>query len=85
VLPPHPKRAGNRIDFGRIHFAMREGRKAGGIMVVHGEDEDLVPVQLRAASARKGAWREATSISSTPKLSELLAFKRTIALARMLW
>ena len=36
VLPPHPKRAGNRIDFGRIHLAMEKVAKAGGIMVVHG-------------------------------------------------
>ena len=42
ILPPHPKRAGNRLDFGRIGFAMEKVAAHGGIMVVHGEDEDLV-------------------------------------------
>jgi dihydropyrimidinase len=42
VLPPHPRRAGNRLDFGRIHLAMEQVAAHGGIMAVHGEDEDLV-------------------------------------------
>src|SRR5262245_18918629 len=37
VLPPHPRRAGHRLDFGRIHHAMEQVAAHGGIMVVHGE------------------------------------------------
>src|SRR5206468_2997730 len=42
ILPPHPKRSGNRIDFGRIQHAMERIAPAGGIMTVHGQDEDIV-------------------------------------------
>src|SRR5262249_58382640 len=42
VLPPHPKRAGNRLDFRRIGVALEKTAQHGGIMVVHGEAEDLV-------------------------------------------
>src|SRR5204862_5222993 len=42
ILPPHPQRPSNRLDFGRIGFAMEKVSAGGGIMVVHGEDEDLV-------------------------------------------
>src|SRR5262245_45450662 len=38
VLPPHPKRGGNRLDFGRIAHAMEKVAAHGGLMVVHGED-----------------------------------------------
>jgi dihydropyrimidinase len=81
VLPPHPKRAGNRIDFGRIHFAMEKVAKAGGIMVVHGEDEDLV--QFNYERFREEGRMEGSNLHLVhTKLSELLAFRRTTALAR---
>ena len=81
VLPPHPKRAGNRIDFGRIHFAMEKVAKAGGIMVVHGEDEDLV--QFNYERFREEGRMEGSNLHLVhTKLSELLAFRRTTALAK---
>jgi len=76
-----PKRAGNRIDFGRIHFAMEKVAKAGGIMVVHGEDEDLV--QFNYERFREEGRLEGSNLHLVhTKLSELLAFRRTIALAK---
>ena len=81
VLPPHPKRAGNRIDFGRIHHAMEKVAAHGGIMVVHGEDEDLV--QWNYERFREEGRIEGSNLHLVhTKLSELLAFRRTIALAR---
>ena len=81
VLPPHPKRAGNRLDFGRIHFAMEKVATAGGIMVVHGEDEDLV--QFNYERFREEGRMEGSNLHLVhTKLSELLAFRRTIALAK---
>jgi dihydropyrimidinase len=83
VLPPHPKRQGNRLDFGRIGFAMEKVAPNGGLMVVHGEDEDLVQFnyeRLRAEGRTDGANLHLVHT----KLSELLAFRRTIALARAL-
>jgi dihydropyrimidinase len=81
VLPPHPKRAGNRIDFGRIHLAMEKVAARDGIMVVHGEDEDLV--QFNYERFREEGRMEGANLHLVhTKLSELLAFQRTIALAR---
>lgn len=81
VLPPHPKRAGNRIDFGRIHLAMEKTAAAGGIMVVHGEDEDIV--QFNYERFRAEGRLDGTNLHLVhSKLSEQLAFRRTIVLAR---
>jgi len=81
VLPPHPKRAGYRIDFGRIHHAMEKVAAHGGIMVVHGEDEDLV--QFNYERFREEGRLDGSNLHLVhTKLSELLAFRRTIALAR---
>jgi dihydropyrimidinase len=81
VLTPHPKRAGNRIDFGRIHFAMEKVAAHGGLMVVHGEDEDLV--QFNYERFREEGRMDGSNLHLVhTKLSELLAFRRTIALAR---
>ena len=81
VLPPHPKRAGNRLDFGRIGLAMEKVAQHGGIMVVHGEDEDLV--QFNYERFREEGRMDGTNMHLVhTKLSELLAFQRTIALAK---
>jgi len=81
VLPPHPKRAGNRLDFGRIGLAMEKVAQHGGIMVVHGEDEDLV--QFNYERFREEGRMDGTNMHLVhTKLSELLAFRRTIALAK---
>jgi len=80
ILPPHPKRAGNRIDFGRIGYAMEKLVAAGGLLVVHGEDDDLVQFNYERfrAEKRMEGWNLHLVHS---KLSELLAFRRTIGLA----
>jgi dihydropyrimidinase len=81
ILPPHPQRTGNRIDFGRIHYAMEKVAARGGIMVVHGEDEDLV--QFNYERFREEKRMEGTNLHLVhSKLSEQLAFRRTIALAK---
>ena len=74
VLPPHPKRAGNRLDFGRIHYAMEKVAPAGGIMVVHGEDEDLVQFNYERFREEKRMEGENLHLVHT-KLSESLAFR----------
>jgi len=81
ILPPHPKRSGNRIDFGRIQHAMERIAAAGGIMTVHGEDEDIVQFNYEKHRA-EGRMDGANLHLVHNKLSELLAFRRTIALAR---
>src|SRR5262252_6011578 len=81
VLPPHPKRQGNRLDFGRIGYLMEKIAPAGGLMVVHGEDEDLV--QFNYEKFRAEGRMDGTNLHLVhTKLSELLAFRRTVTLAR---
>ncbi|HMH54597.1 MAG TPA: amidohydrolase family protein [Candidatus Acidoferrum sp.] len=81
ILPVHPKRTQNRIDFGRIHFAMGKIAAAGGILVVHGEDDDVVQFNYERFRA-EGKLDGSNMHLVHTKLSELLAFRRTIALAR---
>ncbi len=81
VLPPHPKRAGNRLDYGRIQLAMEKAVAHGGLLVVHGEEDDIVQFmyeKLRAEGRMDGANLHLVH----NKLSEALAFRHTIALAR---
>lgn len=80
VLPPHPKRHPYRLDFGRIKLAMEQVAQHDGIMVVHAEDQDLVQFayeQFRHEGRNEG-WLLPEVHS---KLSEHLAFRRTIELA----
>ena len=81
ILPIHPKRPQNRLDFGRIHFAMEKIAAAGGILVVHGEDEDVVQFNYERFRA-EGRLDGANMHLVHTKLSELLAFRRTVTLAR---
>jgi dihydropyrimidinase len=81
ILPIHPKRHQNRIDFGRIHFAMEKIAAAGGILVVHGEDEDVVQFNYERFRA-EGRLDGANMHLVHSKLSEKLAFRRTITLAQ---
>ncbi|MGH7277326.1 MAG: amidohydrolase family protein [Candidatus Rokuibacteriota bacterium] len=81
VLPPHPKRQPNRLDFGRIQRAMEKAAPHGGLMVVHGEDEDLVQFNYERFRAEGRTAGTNLHLVHT-NLSELLAFRRTIALAR---
>ena len=81
ILPPHPKRSGNRLDFGRIHHAMERIAAAGGVLAVHGEDEDVVQFNYEKFRAEGRMGGENMHLVHS-KLSEQLAFHRTITLAR---
>ncbi len=81
ILPPHPKRPTFRLDFGRIQLAMERVARHGGLMVVHGEDDELV--QFNYERFRAEGRMDAVNMHLVhTKLSELLAFRRTIALGR---
>jgi len=80
ILPPHPRRPSNRLDFGRIQLAMERAARAGGLVAVHAEDHDVVQFmyeKLRAEGRLEG-WHLPLVHN---KLSELLSFRRTITLA----
>ena len=80
VLPPHPKRSGYRLDFGRIQLAMEKVAAHGGLMVVHAEDHDIVQFMYEKLTEenRTEGWNLPLVHN---KLSEALAFRRTIRLA----
>jgi dihydropyrimidinase len=81
VLPPHPNRPSFRLDFGRIELAMREAARHGGLMVVHGEDDELV--QTAYERFRAEGRLDGTNMHLVhTKLSEQLAFGRAIGLGR---
>jgi dihydropyrimidinase len=81
VLPPHPRRLPFKLDFGRIGHAMERAARHGGIMVVHAEDDDLV--QFNYEKYRAAGMTHGVNLPHVhSKLSEQLAFERTIALAR---
>ncbi|MBI4246887.1 MAG: amidohydrolase family protein [Candidatus Rokubacteria bacterium] len=80
ILPPHPKRHGNRLDFGRIQLAMEKAARAGGLLAVHAEDHDIV--QFMYEKLREERRLEGFNLPLVHnKLSEMLSFRRTINLA----
>jgi dihydropyrimidinase len=81
VLPPHPQRRPFKLDFGRIGLAMERAAHHGGVMVVHAEDDDLVQFNYERFRA-EGRTDGANLHLVHSKLSEKLAFQRTIELAR---
>jgi dihydropyrimidinase len=80
VLPPHPKRSGYRLDFGRIQLAMEKVAAHGGLMVVHAEDHDIVQFMYEKLTEEKRTEGWNLPLVHN-KLSEALAFRRTIHLA----
>jgi len=81
VLPPHPKRLPFKLDFGRIGHAMERAARDGGILVVHAEDDAIVQFNYEKFFA-EGKTAGANLHLVHSKLSEKLAFNRTIELAR---
>src|SRR5260370_24183038 len=80
VRAPHPRRQPLRLDFGRIQLAMEKAAKYDGIMVVHAEDDDLV--QFNYEKFREEGRTEGANLHLVHnKLSEQLAFRRTIGVA----
>ena len=80
VLPPHPKRHPYRLDYGRIQLAMEKVAPHGGIMVVHAEDHDIVQFMYEKFREEKRTDGWLLPLVHN-KLSEKLAFRRTIQLA----
>jgi dihydropyrimidinase len=81
VLPPVPPRRSYRMDFGRIGLLMDKVAASNGIVVVHGEDDDIV--QFNYEQFNQQGRTAGTNLHLVhSKLSEHLSFARTIQLAR---
>jgi dihydropyrimidinase len=81
VLPPQPPRRSYKMDFGRIGLLMEKVAASNGIVVVHGEDDDIVQFNYEQFN-RQGRTAGANLHLVHSKLSEHLSFARTIQLAR---
>jgi dihydropyrimidinase len=81
VLPPRPPRRSYKMEFGRIGRLMEKVAAGGGIVVVHGEDDDLVQFNYELFT-QEGRTAGANLHLVHSKLSEQLSFARTILLAR---
>jgi dihydropyrimidinase len=81
VLPPVPPRRSYRMDFGRIGLLMDKVAASNGIVVVHGEDDDIVQFNYEQFN-RQGRTAGTNLHLVHSKLSEHLSFARTIQLAR---
>ena len=81
VLPPRPPRRSYKMDFGRIGHLMEKVAANNGIVVVHGEDDDLVQFNYELFN-QQGRTSGANLHLVHSKLSEQLSFARTIQLAR---
>jgi len=80
VLPPHPGRRPFKLDFGRIGRTMEQAARHGGIVTVHAEDDDIV--QFNYERFKEQGLVDGTNLHLVhSKLSEKLAFTRTIQLA----
>jgi dihydropyrimidinase len=80
VLPPRPPRRSYKLDFGRIGRLMDRVSAAGGIVVVHGEDDDLVQFNYELFT-EEGRTAGTNLHLVHSKLSEHLSFARTLLLA----
>lgn len=80
-LPLRPPRRPSKIDFGRIGLLMEKAALNDGIVVVHGEDDDLVQFNYELFT-RDGRTAGTNLHLVHSKLSEQLSFERTIQLAR---
>jgi dihydropyrimidinase len=81
VLPPVPPRRVYKMDFGRIGRLMERVAANNGIVVVHGEDDDLVQFNYEAFTEEGRTHGKHLHLVHS-KLSEELSFARTILLGR---
>jgi dihydropyrimidinase len=81
VLPPVPPRRAYKMDFGRIGRIMEKVATGGGIIVVHGEDDDLVQFNYEWFTEEGRTDGKHLHLVHS-KLSEQLSFARTILLGR---
>ena len=72
IRPPSPQLQNNKTDFGRLSLIMEHVSEAGGMLLVHSEDDD-------AEEQGNVDWWQMNQIHS--KISEDVSFRRVIRLA----
>lgn len=71
----------NHVDYGRLAAVMERVEAAGGIMVVHSEDDEMVQYNYELARV-EGRWDWHHMHEVHTNLSEEVSFRRVITLAR---
>ena len=80
IRPPSPQMQNNKTDFGRLALIMEKVEAAGGILLVHSEDDDMVHFNYdNAQEDGKWDWWHMHDIHSN--LSEDVSFRRVLRLA----
>lgn len=80
IRPPSPQMQNNKTDFGRLSRIMEQVSAAGGMLLVHSEDDDMVHYNYDNAPEEDHVdWWHMHEIHSN--LSEDVSFRRVLRLA----
>jgi len=75
ILPPHPKRPSNRLDFGRIWWSPRAAAPRGGIMVFWSQNRSASFARSDASSsARASSCASCSSMAVRPGSGRLAPY-----------
>ena len=80
IRPPSSQMQNNRTDFGRLSLIMEQVAEAGGMLLVHSEDDEMVHYNYDTAQER-GLWDWWNMHLIHTNLSEDVSFRRVIRLA----
>ena len=80
IRPPSPQMLSNKTDFGRLSPIMDNISAAGGMLLVHSEDDDMVHYNYGSAQ-EKGMWDWWHMHEIHTNISEDVSFRRAIRLA----
>ena len=80
IRPPSPQMQNNKTDFGRLTSIMEKVTEAGGILLVHSEDDDMVHYNYDNAQ-EDGLWDWWNMHHIHSNLSEDVSFRRVLRLA----
>ncbi len=80
IRPPSGQMSNNRTDFGRLSEIMERIACAGGVLLVHSEDDEMVHYNYEQAQER-GIWDWWNMHLIHTNISEDVSFRRVIRLA----
>ena len=80
IRPPSPQMQNRKTDFGRLSAIMEKIGAAGGMLMVHSEDDDMVHYNYSLAQ-EKGLWDWWNMHHIHTNVSEDVSFRRVIRLA----
>ena len=82
IRPPSKEMTDRKTDFGRLSSIMEQTSTAGGMLLVHSEDDEMVHYNYETAKER-GLWDWWNMHLMHTNLSEDVSFRRVIRLAEL--